>query len=452
MKRILLITAFILCGLPLCAQDNVVDEVVWVVGDDPILKSDVENQRLAAEIDGLNVSGNPYCVIPEQIAVQKLFLHQASLDSIEVKDADVLAELEYRLNMYIQATGSKEKLEEYMHKPLSKIREQMMEQIRDKNTVEKVKQKLTGDVKITPAEVRNYFKNVPQDSLPFIPTRYEVQIITLSPQIERSEIERVENELRDYSRRVTSGESDFSTLALLYSEDKGSARQGGLLPYSGRTEFVPEFSSVAFSLSDPKKVSKIVKTEYGYHILQFVGRMGDKVQVRHILKKPIPSVSAQEEALKRLDSLSTIIKEGKLSFEDAVIVSEDKSTRNNNGLMVSKGTEDNNYTMSPWFEIKDLPSDIARVVQNMKVGDVSGAFTMTNEKDQNICAIVKLKSKKEGHYASVMEDFQSLKNVVLAQRKGQIIDEWIKSKQKTTYIRIKEGWRNCEFHYPGWIQ
>lgn len=436
----------------LFAQNNVIDEVVWTVGDDPILKSDVENQRIAAEIDGLNISGNPYCVIPEQLAVQKLFLHQASLDSIEVSDADVLAELDYRINMYVQATGSKEKLEEYMHKSMAKIREQMAEQIRSKNTVDKVKQKLTGDVKVTPAEVRNYFKNIPQDSLPLIPTRYEVQIITLVPKVERSEIERVENELREYSQRVSSGESDFATLALLYSEDKGSARQGGLLPYSGRAEFVPEFSNVAFSLSDPKKVSKIVKTDYGYHILQFVGRMGDKIQVRHILKKPVASVAARTEALRCLDSLSNMMRDGKITFEDAVIGSDDKATRNNNGLMVSKGSEESGYAMSPWFEMKDLPSEIAHKVQNMREGEVSSAFTMTDSKEQEVCAIIKLKSRNESHRASITEDYQTLKNVVLAQRKTKVLDNWIKEKQKTTYIRVKNNWRNCEFQYPGWIK
>lgn len=449
-KNILLLLG-LLCGiLPLTAQDNIIDEVVWTIGDEPILKSDVENQRLAAEIEGVNISGNPYCTIPEQLAIQKLFIHQASIDSIEVTDADVLRQLDYRLNYYLQVTGSKEKLEEYMHKPMAQIRAQMMEQIRAAMTTEKMRDKLTSKVKVTPAEVRAYFKNLPQDSLPLIPTRYEVQIITLTPQPDRSEVERVENELREYSRRVTSGESDFATLALLYSDDKGSARQGGLLPFSGKTSLVPEFANVAFSLSDPTKVSKIVKTEYGYHIIQFVARQGDKIQVRHILRKPIISTAAKQKASGLLDSLAVSIRSGKEDFDQAALdFSDDKDTRNNKGLMVSKDEE--NYAMSPWFELKDLPTEIAGKVASMKEGDVSNAFTYINKKDQEVCAIVKLKSKNESHRASMTEDYQTLKNLLVSRRQQETIDKWIKEKQKTTYIRIKEGWRNCDFKYPGWI-
>lgn len=435
------------------AQKNIIDEVIWVVGDDPILRSDVENQRIAAELEGVELQGNPYCVIPEQLAVQKLFLHQASLDSIEVTDADVLAELEYRLNYMIQMTGSKEKLEEYMHKPMSKIREQLIEQIRDKECVERVKDKLTNNIKVTPAEVRNYFKDLPQDSFPFIPTKYEVQIISLIPRVDRSEVERIEEELRGYAQRVSSGESDFSTLALLYSEDKESARQGGLLPYMGKAELVPEFANVAFSLSDPKKVSKIVKTEYGYHIMQFVGRQGDKISVRHILRKPMVSASAKKEALHGLDSLSSIIRNGTVTFEEAVFASEDKDTRNNNGLMINTGNEESAFSgLSSWFELKDLPSEVAREIQSLQEGEVSRAFSMTDKKGQEICAIVKLKSKNLRHNASVTEDFQTLQAQVLSQRKEKRINEWIQEKQKNIYVKIKEGWRNCDFRYPGWIQ
>ena len=449
LRKYILATLAVLLTATAVAQDNIIDEVVWVVGDEPSLKSEVEEQRLAAELNGMQLDGNPYCVIPEELAIQKLFLHQALIDSIEVSDADVLAELDYRMNYMIQMAGSKEKLEEYMRKPLAQIREQTMNQLRDRFIVEQVKQKIAGEVKVTPAEVRRFFKDVPQDSLPLIPTRYEVQIITQTPEVSREEIEHIESDLRDYTQRITSGESDFSTLATMYSEDEGSRRQGGELPYSGKAEFVPEFANVAFSLTDPKKVSRIVKTEYGYHIIQLIDRRGDKIRVRHILRKPKIEYSAIEKSIQNLDSLANDIRDNKVTFDDAVIFSDDKDTRNNKGIMGRRVSPNNPRAgMTPWFELRDLPQDVAKVVNTMKVGEVSKAFEMINDKGQQVCAIVKLKSKNEEHYASITEDFQTLQEIVEQQRQEEVIDKWIRDKQKNTYIRIKNDWRDCDFKYP----
>ena len=454
LRNILLYVSALLLPSAAFAQDNnIIDEIIWIVGDDPILKSEVEEQRLASEVNGEQVEGNPRCVIPEQMAIQKLFLHQALIDSIEVKDGDVLHELEYRLNYMIQMAGSKEKLEEYMRKPMTQIRQQTMEQLKRMMVVDEVKRKIAADVKVTPAEVRNYFKNVPQDSLPLIPTRYEVQIITNTPEVSRDEVEHIENELRDYTKRITSGESDFSTLAMMYSEDEGTRRNGGELPYMGKGELVPEFANVAFSLTDPKKVSRIVKTEFGYHIIQLIDRRGDKIRVRHILKKPNISDEAIKACLSRLDSISEDIKSGKITFDDAVVYSDDKDTRNNRGIM-GKSVSPNNPRagMTQWFELRDLPQDVAKVVSTMQPGEISKPFSMTTPKGQKVCAIVKLKSRNEEHYASMTEDFQTLQNILVNKEQTKVIDDWIREKQKTTYISINPEWRDCDFHYPGWVK
>ena len=450
LRNILLYVSALLLPSAAFAQDNnIIDEIIWIVGDDPILKSEVEEQRLASEVNGEQVEGNPRCVIPEQMAIQKLFLHQALIDSIEVKDGDVLHELEYRLNYMIQMAGSKEKLEEYMRKPMTQIRQQTMEQLKRMMVVDEVKRKIAADVKVTPAEVRNYFKNVPQDSLPLIPTRYEVQIITNTPEVSRDEVEHIENELRDYTKRITSGESDFSTLAMMYSEDEGTRRNGGELPYMGKGELVPEFANVAFSLTDPKKVSRIVKTEFGYHIIQLIDRRGDKIRVRHILKKPNISDEAIKACLSRLDSISEDIKSGKITFDDAVVYSDDKDTRNNNGLMAN--TTESGRTSK--FQLRNLPSEIARVVDTLKVGEVSAPFQMINEKNGKlVCVVAKLKSRVEMHRATITEDFQTMKNIVLAKRKEEFIKDWIKDKIKNTYIRINDRYKNCNFEYQGWVK
>ena len=421
---------------------NVVDEVIWVVGDDPIYLSDVEQARLYAESEGQALE-NPYCTIPEQIAIQKLYLHQAEIDII--RSADEI------INRYIQNIGSKEGVEAVMHKSISQLREEFKRSQRDRMRIQREQQRITEKVAITPAEVREYFKNLPADSLPLIPTQVEVEIITAQPQPTRAEVERIENKLRSFADRVNSGETEFSTLARFYSQDPGSSRNGGEMDYMGRGQLVPEFANAAFSLSDPKKVSKIVKTEFGYHIIQLVDKRGDKVKVRHILLKPdIPADEfARQEA--KLDSIATLIREHKLSFEDAAaIYSDDKDTRNNKGLMSYVNPEDGMLTAR--FQLKDLNQSIAQVIDTMKVGEISKAITMTNAKGQDVCAIVKLKARIDAHRANLKEDFQKLRDVVYEKRCNEKLDEWIANKIKTTYVRINPGWKNCTFKYKGWIK
>lgn len=442
----------LLAMLPLAAsaqQQNMVDQIIWVVGDEPILLSDVEEQRINAEMRGIAVD-NPYCTIPEQMAIQKLFLHQAELDSITVSESDIISSVDNRINSYIQAYGSREAVEQEARMKISQMREMYKKQAREEQMVSQVQQKLTQNVSATPAEVREYFKAMPEDSLPFIPTQVEVEIITQQPQVSREEVERIESRLREFARRVNSGEAEFSTLAKFYSED-GSARNGGELGYSGRNQWVPEFANVAFSLNDPKKVSKIVRTEFGYHIIQLIDKRGDKVNVRHILLKPQIEESEYERNILRLDSIGNDIRNKKFTFEDAALaLSDDKDTRNNHGLMANINMEDR--SISSRFQMKDLPQDVAKVVDTLQVGEVSRAFRMTNEKGQTVCAIVKLKNRIEGHRASITEDFQRLREVVVAKRREEKIEQWIKDKIKSTYIRINPEWRNCTFQYEGWVK
>jgi peptidyl-prolyl cis-trans isomerase SurA len=431
------------------AQTNIVDEIIWVVGNEPILLSDVEETRISSEAYGQPVD-NPYCTIPEQIAVNKLFVHQAELDSVTVSESDVIRAVDNRINESIQAFGSREALEQMYGRSVSQMRENLKKQYREQMMADEVRQKLTTDVKATPAEVREYFKNVPNDSLPFIPTQVEVQIITSVPEVPRAEVERIENKLREYARRVNSGEADFSTLAKFYSED-GSARNGGELGYMGRNQLVPEFANVAFTLNDPKKVSKIVRSEYGYHIIQLIDKKGDKINVRHILLKPHIDDSEIEKGIARLDSIANDIRANKFTFDAAALaLSDDKDTRNNHGLMAN--VDQQNGTVSSRFEMQDLPADVAKVVDTLSVGQISRAFRMTNDKGQEVCAVVMLKNRIEGHPANMTEDFQTLRDVVVNKRKEEKIEQWIKDKIKTTYVRISPSWRNCKFHYEGWVK
>lgn len=426
---------------------NVIDEVIWVVGDEAILKSDVETARLEALSNGQKWEGDPYCVIPEQLAVQKLFLHQAAIDSIEVSDADVFQRVDQRINYYIQQLNGKEKMEEYFGKTTSQIREQLYNVVRDDQMVGEVRQKLVKDIKVTPAQVRRYFQELPEDSLPFIPTKVECQIIVREPAVDQEELDRVKGDLREYAERVKNGTAKFSTLALLYSEDRGTAQYGGECGFQGRGSLVPEFANVAFSLTDPNAISKIVETEYGYHIIQLIEKRGEQVNVRHILRKPRVSDAAITQAITDLDSISDEIRRQLYTFDECTqYVSHDKDTRNNYGIMFNP---ENNSTK---FEMKELPPEIAKAVSSMNIGEISRPFLMTNSKGKEVVAVVKLKNKINGHRATMSDDYQDLQQLVMGKLSEARLEDWIREKQKTTYVRINEDWIKCEFKYPGWIK
>jgi peptidyl-prolyl cis-trans isomerase SurA len=432
-----------------------------VVGDEAILKSDVEAMRIQGQQEGMQWKGDPDCSIPEQIAVQKLFLNQAIIDSVEVTESEIAQGVEQYIENMISAIGSREKLEEYQGKTLSQIRSELRDSYRERQMVQGMQKKLVEDIAVTPAEVRRYFKDMPLDSIPFVPTEVEVQIITQQPRVEQEEINRVKERLREFTDRINKGETSFQTLARLYSED-GSARNGGELGYTGRAGWVPEFANVAFNLTDPKRVSKIVETEFGFHIIQLIDKRGDKVNVRHILLKPEISDESVQKALNRLDSVANDVRAGTVpetlkpyfkgetfTFEDAVsIFSDDKDTRNNHGLMANV-TQDGRTSR---FRLADLPQEVARVVDGMQVGEVSKPFEMMNERGKKVCAIVKLKSRTEGHKATITEDFQILKNLVLEKRRKDRLHQWVVNRIKSTYVRINERYRDCEFEYEGWVR
>ena len=432
------------------AQSNVIDEVVWVVGDEPILKSDVEQARLEAITYRMRIDGDPYCTIPEQIAVRKLFLHQAAIDSVEVSDTEVMNKVDNQLEEFVSILGSREKVEEHFGMTWAQKREQLFENFKDEMMIAEVRRGLVKDIKVTPAMVRKHFKDVPQDSLPFVPTKVEVQIITREPLITPEEIERVKAQLRDYTERVNSGTSKFSTLALMYSED-GSAKDGGELGWTPRAQLATEFADAAFKLTDPNTVSKIVETEFGFHIIQLIEKRGDRINCRHILKKPKATEESIMKAMADLDSIKAEIEKGLYTFDECTqFVSHDKDTRNNYGIMRYQDRETLDvYTK---MEMKELPPEVAKQVAGMNVGEMSKPFLMTDSKGKEVVAIVKLRDKVDGHRATMKDDYQILQNVVQAKISEEKVDKWIRDMQKVTYVRINEDWRNCEFQYDGWIK
>lgn len=427
------------------ANNNIVDEIVWVVGDEAVFRSDIEEELQQLRAEGGSLPLNPYCVIPEQLAVQKLYLHQAKMDTIEAPEGQLNTQVDRRLDYFVAGLGSKEKVEQYFRKSFPELRNQLRDVMRTQYIIGQVQETLTKDVKATPSLVKKYFAALPVDSIPYVPLQVETQIIMVYPQVPQREIDAIKDRLRDISERVNNGESDFSTQAIMYSED-GSNMQGGELGFHGRADWVPEFSNVAFQLSDPKKVSRIVETEYGYHIIQLIDKRGEQVNVRHILLRPHVSSADLEKARLNLDSLRKEIVGGKFTFDEAArYASHDKDTRNNRGVMMNQNTG------SSRFEMQDLPPEVAVQVEKMQPGDISSAFVMKDPKrNQDVVAVVRLTSRTPGHRATLSEDYNMIKEMYLAARKQEVINEWVEKKISTTYNRIEDSWGNCEFQYKGW--
>ena len=395
------------------------------------------------------VNGDPYCVVPEQLAIEKLFLHQADMDTVEVQESMVSMAVDQRLNYLITNLGSKEKVEEYFRKPISEFRSQLSDVMRNQYRVQQVQASLTKDLKVTPSDVRRYFSTLPQDSIPFVPLQVECEIITINPKIPQEEIDDIKSRLRQYADRINKGESDFSTLAILYSQDPGSSVRGGEIGFMGRGHLEPEYAAVAFNLNDSRKVSKIVETQYGYHIIQLIEKRGDRVNTRHILLRPKVSDQELTEAIHRLDSVrANIVTHKRFTFEEAApILSQDKDTRNNQGRMLNQA---NGTTR---FEMKDLPQEVAKVVDKMQVGDVSEAFIMKDPKrDRDIVAIVKLTQRIPAHRANLSEDYQTIKGMYENSAKRQMVKDWLSRKIRDTYVKIEDNWADCEFEHPEWLR
>ncbi len=433
------------------AQKNIVDRVVWLVGDEPILLSDIEAQKILLKSQGQKFEGNPDCLIPEQIAVQKLFLNQAKIDSIEANETQVERFVEASMESMIRQLGSKEKVEEYFNKPFSQIREERRKEVRNGDIVAGMQRKITRNVQVSPSEIRNFYNSLPQDSLPYIPQTVEVQLISVEPKVDLAEVDRIKSRLRSFVDDINNGKREFSTLARLYSEDKRTALQGGEYGFVGKSSLEGDFADVVFGLNDSKRVSPIVKTEDGYHIVQLIEKRGDMVNFRHILMRPEANEKSLVEATKRLDSLVTMINDKKVSFDAAARFSDDKDTRNSGGLMTNKNQESKFYG-SAFFRYEDLPQDISKQAYELKEGEVSKPFIFKQKNGKEFVAIICLRAVHPEHLANLNSDYRTIKELALARKRETEINRWIRRKQKETPIVIRVRYSDCEFRYPGWVQ
>jgi len=430
----------VLLSIPSIAQqEQVVDQVVAVVGKNIVLESDIETQYLSYRMQG-GISGSASeirCVILEDIMYQKLMASEAEVDSIEVSDIQVESELDRRLGMFINQFGSQEKLEAYYDKTLVEIKQELYDIVKDQLVTQQVQSGIIEGVTVTPSEIRSYFRSLPTDSVPLIKTEFVIAEIVKKPPVNVEEKIRVKEQLLELRKRILKGES-FSTLAILYSQDPGSAKDGGELGFYGRGQLYPEFEAVAFKLKDGE-VSNVVETEAGYHIIQMIERKGDYVNVRHILLVPKVAPEDLVKARNELDSVAMLIRADSITFDQAVEKFSDADNKNSDGLLI------NPYTGSTTFEAEQLDAQVSFTIEKMEVGELSNPVPMKTEDQKDAYRLLLLKEKREPHRASLEQDYSKIQEWALQDKQRRIVDEWINEKARKTYIRIIDHYKDCTF-------
>jgi len=427
---------------------QIVESIAAVVGNEVVYLSEIEGQvvQLKAERDPTPVN-ELRCRVFEDQLIQKLFLDQARIDSIEVSPENVESDLNSRLTEYIRRAGSEQALETYFNKSMAEIRKDLREMLTNQYIVQETQATIAQGITVTPEEIRKYYNNIPKDSLPLVPRKVQLSIITIEPPDMESSKAEVRQRLLDLRSRIINGES-FSTLAVLYSEDPGTAPRGGELGFMTRGELAKPYAEAAWSLKQDV-VSKIVETEFGFHIIQLIERKGDMVNSRHILMKPKLSVEQTEWAIMKLDTIADIIRSDSLTFQRAAMrYSADKATRANGGKMVSENPSER----VNWLTLDELPREINLVVRGMKLGEISEHFRTTDPRGNYNYCIVKLDEEIAPHRVNMKDDYNYLSDAALNDKQGKIYNEWIAEKIKRTNIRISDDFRDCRFHYSGWFE
>lgn len=430
------------------------DRVVAVVGKYPILQSDIENMLIQYKQQGQVIPGDSRCYILESLLVSKLLIIQAEIDSVMVTDEDAQRAIDNKLQDYIMRAGSQENLENMFKKSLLEIKQDLLKPQKEQMISQKMESEISNKITVTPSEVQKFFKQIPAAEIPLRPASMEIREIVLKPEVSEQEILRIQNRLKEFRDRIQKGES-FTTLAVLYSEDKGSSPRGGELGLMPRSELVPEFAAVAFNLKS-NEISRVVKTDFGYHIMQLIERRGDLVNVKHILLSPKPTIEEKLAIRKRLDSIALFIRENKFSFEDAAVrFSSAKDTRANGGLLVNKGNPQDPNSQNAnttWFEPQELNPAIFDAVKNLKVGEISKVIEVQDESNATVYKILSIKSSKPAHKADLKQDYQFLQTMTLQNKKQKELSDWIEKKQESMYIRIDPDFQQCQFEHKGWIK
>lgn len=446
-----LIGLFILSGCivlsnQIQAQDKIVDQIVAVVGKNIILKSDIESMFQQQQAQGITTEGDMKCEILENLLVEKLLLAEAELDTtIIVSDSQLNQSLEQRIQYFTSHLGSEKEVEAYFKKPIIQLKADLQEVIKNQQMTQQMQNKIIDKVTVTPAEVRYHFKSLTEAEIPQIDAQIEYAQITVLPTISLEEEDRIKSFLRELKRRIESGESGFAPMAVIYSED-GAARNGGELDYMGRGNLDPAYAAAAFNLKGDK-ISNVVKSDFGYHIIQVMDRKGEQIKTRHIIMKPKVSPEAMKKAFSQIDSIADFIRKGSFKFDEAALrYSYDKNSRNNGGVVINPETSEAKWKLS------ELDPDVSKVIAKMNINEISKPFQTLDDKQRPVYKIVKLINKTTAHKANLRDDYVELSNMYMSTKKEKTLDKWIRDKQTGTYVHIDDTYVNCNFKYQGWMK
>lgn len=430
----------ILFSLSLKAQEaQVIDRIVAVVGQNIILQSDIEAKYLQYRLQG-GIKGSASsirCEILEDLMFEKLMLNQAEMDSITVTDEQVNSEVDRLISYFISQVGSQENLEKYYKKTMPEIREELFRLKKDQYLVEQVQQTILANVEVTPSEVKRYYHDMSKDSIPMVNSKYEIAQLVKKPPITLDQKLEVKDRLYKMRKRILDGER-FSTLALLYSEDPGSAKKGGELGFHGKGEFAPEFEAAAFNLRDGE-ISEVIETEFGFHIIQMIERKGEFVNVRHILLTVKVDPESLQAAYDELDSIAQLIHNDSLTFDEAVRKFSDEKDRINGGILV------NPMTGGTLFDASELDQQVSVTVNRMKVGEISSVVPMKTSDNKDACRLLCLKKKTEPHKANLKEDYTLIRDLAMQKKREEVIGKWIANKSSKAYIKVNDDFKDCDF-------
>lgn len=446
-KSIMVVFAFLIIVGQAFTQntegDVVIDEVVGVVGDAIVLKSDIETQYLQSKAQaqqvGMKQSEITRCSMLEDLLYEKLLVHKAQVDSLEVSDSQVEGEMDRRFRFLINQFGSQEKMEEFYGKTIVEFKEELREMVREQLMAENARQAIVSEVRVTPSDVKSFYRKLPEDSIPRINTQYEIAQIGKEPPISNVELEATKSKLRRLRGRVMEGES-FSTLAVLYSQDEGTAKEGGDLGLVKRGELFPPVEAAAFRLEEGE-VSKLVRSEVGYHIIKLLDRRGEYVRIRHILMRPEPSPLDLEKAKNELDSIAKLIRTTALTFEKAAGKFSDHPSKINEGMLV------NDMTGSSRFSAEQLDPNVYFVINKLDEGEISDPVLTKTDEGTKAYRILYLKLRTEPHVANLNEDYENIQQWAMEQKQNQVMQEWVNKKVKKTYIKINDKYRDCNYRF-----
>jgi peptidyl-prolyl cis-trans isomerase SurA len=448
LKFCLVIIGLFLPGILIVNSQKLVESVAAIVGNEVIYLSDIENT-----IADLRRSGNKTpvdqlrCNVFQEMLVSKLFLDQARIDSITVADDAVDGDLNMRMNEAIRQFKSEEALVAYFKKSIIEIRRDIKKTMLEQEVVREVQSKVAENITVTPAALKRFFSEIPKDSLPVIPAKYEISLIQVDPPANEDNKAEARQKLLDYRSQILAGKS-FNVLAIMYSEDTESAKRGGEVGFLTRGELEKEYADVAFSLTK-NTVSKIVETKVGFHIIQLIDRKGEMVNTRHILIRPTVKPDQAVRAISRLDSLANLIRKDSIKFTDAALrFSTHKDSRINGGKLVSTNPSER----VTWFTLEELNPEMYVKIRDLKVGEISDPFRTTDENNNVVFRIVKLDNELPAHTANLKDDYQNLYNAALMNERTKKFDKWVKEKIEITYIKISEEFKSCEFLKKGWLK